>query len=205
LKCNGAPTEDRQQWAKEVSGFHGKLYKDDSISIARIDQDRRKQLLHLHQERLLHIRNSKSWKEQPCIELPLWLVLQARSQCTSKGKSSPSFDGISWRLIASMPVDVLDSVRKYVQNRLNANSTCCEVISDWSKVLVRLIPKLPQPTDVSRWRPIALSSCVQKLYCAILALLLEELSKPLNREACGFRSGHQVAEITEALRIGLEQ
>ena len=71
--------------------------------------------------------------------------------------------------------------------------------------MARLIPKLPKPTDVSQRRHIALSSCVQKLYCAILALLLEHLSKPLSREACGSRKGHQVAEITEALRIGLEQ
>jgi ribonuclease HI len=34
---------------------------------------------------------------------------------------------------------------------------------------------------------------------------LDELSAPSHREACGFRNGHQVAEIAEALRIGLEK
>jgi hypothetical protein len=68
-----------------------------------------------------------------------------------------------------------------------------------------LFPKVPKPVDMTQWRPIALSSCVQKSYCAILILLLDELSGPLHREACGFRKGHQVAEITEALRIGLDK
>jgi hypothetical protein len=104
-----------------------------------------------------------------------------------------------------MPIEVLDSLRKAFQHRLNGVSGCCIEVTDWTTVLVRLIPKVPKPVDMTQWRPIALSSCVRKLYCAILISLLEELSGPLHREACGFRKGHQVAEITEALRVGLEK
>jgi hypothetical protein len=47
LKCGGSFTEDRQQWATEVSGFYFKLYKDDSILPAGVDLDRRKHVLQL--------------------------------------------------------------------------------------------------------------------------------------------------------------
>jgi hypothetical protein len=104
-----------------------------------------------------------------------------------------------------MPIEVLDSLRKTFQHRLNGASGCCTDVGDWTTILIRLIPKVPKPVDLTQWRPIALSSCVQKLYCAILTSLFDELSGPLHREACGFRKGHQVAEITETLRIGLEK
>jgi hypothetical protein len=204
LKCGGSFSEDRQKWATEVSGFYSKLYKDDSVLPTWVDLDRRKQLLQCQQNRLAEIINSKSWAAQPSLEIPLWLVLQARAQSTSKGESTPGQDGISWGFLASMPIEVLDSLRKTFQHRLNGVSGCCSEVADCTSVLVRLIPKVPRPVDMTQWRPIALSSCVQKLYCAILILLLDEMSGPLHREACGFRKGHQVAEITEALRIGLE-
>jgi hypothetical protein len=104
-----------------------------------------------------------------------------------------------------MLIEILDSLRKTFQHRLNGVSGCCFEVTDGTTVLVRLIPKVPKPVDMTQWRPIALSSCVQKLYCANLISLLGELSGPLYREACSFRKGHQVAEITEALRIGLEK
>jgi hypothetical protein len=144
LKCAGSFSEDRQQWATEVSGLYSKLYKDDYVSPAGVDLVRRKTMLQLHQGRLPQIKTSKSWAAQPALEIPLWLVLQARSQSTSKGESTPGHDGISWGFIASMPIEVLDSLRKTFQHRLNGTSGCCAEVAYWTTVLVRLISKGPK-------------------------------------------------------------
>jgi hypothetical protein len=85
LKRGGSFSEDRQQWATEISGFDSKLYKDESVLPAGVDLDRRKQLLQLQQDRLATIKNYKSWAAQPALEIPLWLVLQARAQSIFEG------------------------------------------------------------------------------------------------------------------------
>jgi hypothetical protein len=139
------------------------------------------------------------------MKIPLWLVLQTRAQFTAKGHSSPGLDGVTWRLLATIPINVVEHIRKAFEARLNASAAHRGPISDWSAVVVRLIAKTKCPRELNDWRPTSLSSCCQKWFCSILVCLLDAHARPLSTAATDFRPGRQVAEITESLKLLLEK
>ena len=96
LKCGGIFSEDRKQWATEVSGFCSKLYKDDSILPAGADLERRKHLLQLQQDSLAEIKNSKRWAAQPALENS---TLACSSSSGSEHFKGGEYSGSRWHLL----------------------------------------------------------------------------------------------------------
>ena len=74
----------------------------------------------------------------------------------------------------------------------------------WCRVSIKLIPKTRTPHRVELWRPISLTSVLQKLYLSVLVQLLEAQADEVGPSQCGFRSGHQTAEVSETIRQGIQ-
>ena len=93
LKCGGIFSEDRKQWATEVSGFYSKLYKDDSMLPAGVDLERRKHFSNFNRTAWLKLRIPKVGLHKRLWKFPFWLVLPALAQSTSKGGE---YSGSRW-------------------------------------------------------------------------------------------------------------
>ncbi len=50
-----------------------------------------------------------------------------------------------------------------------------------------------------------MTSCLQKLYLGIVTRLTEQMSLPVLDAHCGFRAGHQTAEVSETARLLLKK
>ena len=205
LKCEGVFTSDRTKWSREVSSFYSDLHKEPSAHKGIVDAEMRQGLILKQRERLALIRADRHWKRELNLDIPLWMMLQTRAKHSNSLDGAPSADGITWRCLASFPAPLVDTLRKAFNDRINAKASHRGPVKQWAEVVVRLIPKVHRPDEVKDWRPISLSSCLQKWFGAILTCLLEEMADPLGQEATGFRPGRQVGEITVCMRLGLEK
>jgi hypothetical protein len=134
------------------------------------------------------------------ISVPLCLLCEHISKGRLKTKTAPGLDGVVWACLCSLPHKIMVALRVIFDARVNAYPCSIGVVSAWRRVLLHLIPKNQNPTDVAHWRPIALSSVFQKLYLSVACALVEQLDvvDPLQR---GFRPGGQTMEVAEAARV----
>ena len=151
IVCDGAPSKDRTKWAGEVSNFYAGLYHDSSIKHGLIDVEARAALIQKQRCRLRDIRENNTWRQEPDMKIPLWLVLQTRAQFSAKGHSSPGLDGVTWRLLATIPINVVEHIRTDFEARLDASAAHRGPISDWSAVFVRLLVKTKCPRELTDW------------------------------------------------------
>jgi hypothetical protein len=70
---------------------------------------------------------------------------------------------------------------------------------------MHLIPKTKAAQDPKQWRPVALTSCIQKLFLGIVIRLVNLSAKPIDSSQCGFQESRQTAEVAEATRIAVRK
>lgn len=124
----------------------------------------RRGLIEKQRERLALIRSDRQWKREPDLDIPLWMMLQTRAKHSNSPDGAPGADGITWRCLASFLVRLVDTLRKAFNDRINAKVSHRGPVKQWAEVIVRLIPKVHRPDEVKDWRPISLSSCLQKWF-----------------------------------------
>jgi hypothetical protein len=196
FRCQGTLCEDRSEWAKEVSTGFAALYKDTSVVSGAVDATRRAELLALQRSRLAEIRERAV--SEPDLSLPLWCLLEARARASAQ-PTAPGHDAICWGYLSALPVDVVSRFQSCFERRLNDLRNFSEV-PEWSKIIVRLIPKDGDIQDLANWRPISLSTTIEKWFQSCVMCLLDSRASPLSEGAVGFSKGHQSMEISEGLR-----
>jgi hypothetical protein len=203
LKCGGALSVDRSKWDSEAFAFYSKLYKDTSACTREgrpcIDPAERERLIRLQRDRIAELKLMHEIGNHPRFAIPAWVLLETRALFVRKASTAPGLDGITWKFLGTLPNSTVVTIGKIFERRVNAFGAD-GAVADWSKILVRLIPKTTDPQEVKDFRPISLSSCVQKWFCSILVFLLEEFCRPLSPECIGFRRHKQTLEVIEPIR-----
>ena len=89
---------------------------------------------------------------------------------------------------------------------MNADEGHEGTLQHWCRVLATLIPKIANPSIASKhWRPICLTSVLQKAYLACIVAVCDPMCEPLLECQYGFREGCQTADIAEAVRLALQK
>ena len=106
------------------------LYHDDSIKNGLVIPHVRDGIILQQTSRLAKIRGLASAATQT-FDVPLWLVLECRARFASKSASAPGADSISWEIIAALPVDTIEGLRKAFQLRLNDTAAVKQKTDLW--------------------------------------------------------------------------
>jgi hypothetical protein len=102
-------------------------------------------------------------------------------------------------------MNAIDTLVTLIESRINGDSGHDTLINDWIHVAISLIPKVKNANTAKKWRPIALTSCLQKVYLAVVTKLVQFYSEPCHHMQYGFSSGKQVMEITELCRLAAQK
>ena len=179
LFCKGIETVDRGLWRDEISDNFAALYHDGSISACAVNQAVHDELFCCQTARLHEIRMRAAAETQKWF-VPLWLVLECRARFASKSAPALGADSITWEFLSALPINVTESLRTAFETRLCDTAVTKPKNAMWGQLLTKLIPK---PSDVrllKNWRPICLSSCIQKWCCAVLGQTIDQVLEPLS-------------------------
>jgi hypothetical protein len=186
LLIEGVQTYDPQVWKAEFLSLYAALYTDEANNV-----DVQKARLHA-----LHVSSATSSR----IFVPRWMVFETFSQCARKSKTAAGLDNISWTILSLLPVDVVEDMRRIFEHRINGDEGHIQIIDEWCMVLLHLIPKVKEPKLSTEFRPVALSSCLQKMYMRVLVELLRYHSKDVLPVQFGFTPTRQTADVSEPCR-----
>jgi ribonuclease HI len=187
LEVNGVATYDAREWKSAFLNYYNELFGDANNSFA-------------HQERELELLRRES-SDEPRISVPSFVVRECLAKSRGKTKSAPGPDGVTWRALSLLGDACVESLVRLFEHRLNGDPGHDQHIRMWSDYAMTLIPKRKLANQVKYWRPIAVVSCLQKLYLSTVVYLINELSAPVCDVHLGFSPGHQPAELAEFVRM----
>ncbi|CAE7710399.1 RTase [Symbiodinium sp. CCMP2592] len=126
----------------------------------------------------------------PCTPFTMKELVQAAGKI-KKGTSSGD-DGIPYEAIYAYAVSdhghkLLDLFNRFLSGTL-------PLPSSWREGNIVLLPKIPQPKGPSDLRPIALTSCLAKVYSRLLLNRLEDRFPPFDAGQFGARKGVQTVD-----------
>ena len=136
-------------WEREFRALYVGLYDDPHNSID------------VQNSRLEHLRSLMSCEDR--IVVPEFLVYEILAQGRRKSKAAPGKDLISWGALACLPPRAVSRLVALIELRINGDSGHSHIMNEWCSIVVNLIPKINNPSLSKHWRPIALTSCLQKL------------------------------------------
>jgi hypothetical protein len=181
------PSFDAEIWVSEFRKLYCDLFADPENSIE------------VQRERLRALATEANKEDH--IVVPLWLVHEVLSQSNRKRDKAVGPDSISWGALGCLPLSCIELLRKLIEARLNNCAKHNLLIEEWSNVLVTLIPKSSNARLPSQWRPIAVSSILQKLYLAVVIRCARYFARDVMHEQCGFSEGRQPMECSELCRM----
>jgi hypothetical protein len=183
---NDAEVWDPVEWDKAFRKYYSELFgcgqNDSSAQYSRL------------------CRLAAAARCEPRVLVPSFLVRQVLSEGPRKKSTAPGPDGVAWSALSALPENVFLILCNLIEARINGDENHDMVLRSWSKAVVTLIPKRSKPREISHWRPITLSSVLQKLYLKVVILLLQKESRPIDGAQFGFSAGRQAAEPVEMLR-----
>ena len=191
LQVKGVLTWDPEAWKTEFWELYNGLFADTSNTL-----DAQTSRL----QNLLLAARSEDW-----IVVPLYMVRDVIAAGRRKAKTRPGQDGISWGALAAMSDNMVESLRVLIEKRVNCVEGHVEVVDSWLDLLLNLIPKKANASLPKEWRPIAISSCLQKAYMRVVAKLVDAMSRPPLRFQAGFTEGAQVADVSELHRVLMQK
>jgi hypothetical protein len=150
INVNGVLSTNPQEWQPVFTQLYRDLFYDASNCAAAQD------------ERLQELRELS--RDEAHISLPLCLLQEHISKGRAKCKTAPGLDGTTWSSLVYLPHRAVIALRVIFEARVNAYECSWGVVAAWREVLLHLIPKNQNPIDASMWRPISLSSVLQKLF-----------------------------------------
>jgi hypothetical protein len=181
--------------------MYAQQYKDPSVVEGRVDTEKREALV---REQLHRLRSVRENAGNMHLDISLAAMLETRSRFAAK-KTAPGHDSIGWDFLANLPVHVVESLRKAFVEQLNCMHEY-RGTKFLKRILVRLIPKPGvDSTRLTNWRPISLTTTIEKLYMACVCELLDQHADPLSSGCLGFRRGHQTMEASGCVRIALQK
>ncbi|KAG7310994.1 hypothetical protein JYU34_003847 [Plutella xylostella] len=131
-------------------------------------------------------------------------VKRCISDITSK---AVGIDDIGARMIVS----ILDVILPHITNLMNYSLLCSSFPSLWKKAFILPLPKVPNPTSLSQFRPISILPFLSKV---LERLVFEQLSsylsnnQLLNSFQSGFRPGHSTVtaliKVTDDIRHNID-
>ena len=148
LKINEEYSFDSSVWEKEFRTAYAKLFGDEQNNLQAQD------------ERLAALRANLAG--EPLLSVPVFLLNEVLARARRKSKSCPGSDGICWLALTLLPWKARVCLAKIFEYRLNGSVAHQGVFDAWCNIVISLIPKIKKPELVSQWRPIALTSCLQK-------------------------------------------
>ena len=191
MSINGALSFVPAQWETEFRSAYKDLFVDCHNS-ADVQDDR-----------LQRLRVEMQCEDR--ILVPQFLVSEVLSQGRRKSGTAPGSDRITWSALNCLPERAICILTKLIQHRVNGDGGHEMVLQEWCDVCISMIPKITSPTLVKHWRPIALTSCLQKLYLAVVTRLVAYFCTPCLPNQCGFSQGRQTAEVSELTRLALQK
>ena len=191
LSVQGTLTFDAVLWDQEFRMLYSELFGDGANNVDA------------QSARLQHLRLQAAGQEW--ISIPVFMVNDALAAATRKSKTCPGTDGISWSALANLPHQARAALAHLFEQRINCMHGHCNAVAAWCEIVIQLIPKTCKPSRASQWRPLAITSCMQKLYTSIVAKLVDELARPTLRGQAGFTACRQTAEIAEFVRLAVQK
>ena len=188
---NGELTFDSSLWETEFRTLYSGLFTDPDNDFAI--QDARLQLLRLNAV------------GQDRIVVPRFMLCDILSQSGRKRYTAPGLDGITSGALGYLPLAAIDTLVNLCESRINGDLGHDSLIADWIHVAISLIPKVRNANTAKKWRSIALTSCLQKVYLAVVTKLDQFYSEPCHHMQYGFSLGKQVMEITELRRLAAQK
>jgi hypothetical protein len=187
LVVDGAECWDTRVWEVEFRKVYESLFVDLENSLP------------IQLERLRDLKSKV--RAAPRLYLPLEVLQEVLSQGHRKAGTAPGLDEVTWQSVCLLPPKALKVLRRLLECRLNGDEGHDQPLEAWISVLAVLVPKLASPKGVGDWRPISLTSVLQKVFLATVVRLCEPLCRPLSHNLYGFREGHQTSEVAEAVRL----
>jgi ribonuclease HI len=191
IEVSGKKTYNVQEWSEAFCSYYRSLFEDPTNP-----PDIQEQYL---QELRSDMINSDR------IVIPMFVMRDVLKRGRQRSNTAPGSDNLTWHVLSNLPDIFLHKLLRAFESRINGDAGHCEVIKDWADFAVCLIPKSRTPYKVTMWRPISLVSCLQKLYMAIITHLVEHSTHPVCDAQLGFSAGHQTAEISEFVRLGMKK
>ena len=128
-------------------------------------------------------------------DFPAWCMLRALARC--KWGTAPSLDGIMDSLFKDLPWELRGHLLQAMRKQWLG---CGRPVPAWYDHLLIALFKGGDPTQLQRWRFLTLASNFLKLWeSALLALPDSKVEVP--PWIIGFEPGHQVADVTECIRL----
>jgi ribonuclease HI/exonuclease III len=185
INVQGILSNDPKEWQPAFTQLYKNLFHDAENGPAE------------QESRLQRLRAES--KSEAHIPIPLSLLQEHLAKGRAKCKTAPGLDGTTWASLVHLPHRAVIALRAVFEARINAYDCSLGVVRAWRDVLLHLIPKVQNPSEIGHWRPISLCSVLQKLFLSVVAAVIDfhEVLDPLQR---GFRPGGQTMEVGEALR-----
>ena len=93
-------------------------------------------------------------------------------------------------VLCELTVEECLIVRSIFEGRLNYDEAFTDLVPDWQSLFLHCIPKIAKAFYVKDWRPIALSSVLQKWFCTCAVVIAQE-QLCLRTLSKGFSRGRQ--------------
>eukprot|EP00959_Pyramimonas_sp_CCMP1952_P382625 8017428-Pyramimonas_sp.AAC.1 len=149
----------------------------------------------------------KRWGPMALEELPKRLGAQLSRKCLSRlkpGKTCSRDDCIVMEMLKELSTETLDLLAElYVLRLRNHPSEQLDPI--FNRHQVTLLAKFYGACRVKDCRPIALLSCLLKLYSMCLSELIELDQMPLSKLQFAFRKSYQVHKVVATTRLLIER
>jgi hypothetical protein len=187
VEVDGEPSSDPRCWERAFRGLYSSLYTDPHNGPD------------VRERRLEILREHAASEDQ--LHVPLCLVKECMARAVRKQGTAPGLDGVTWAALSVLPHRAVVLLRDAFEQRINTCAGSVGVVEPWREVLLHLIPKTPRASKPGEFRPIALSSVLQKLYLSVVTTMCEHIGRTPDVSQCGFRAGHQTAEIADFTRL----
>ena len=193
LKCgeNGDLSLSPALWEKEFRKRFSELF-DDPLNSAEV-QDSRLDALR---------RDALNCPLSSSIEITVEDLREVLSRAHRKQNSASGGDGVTWQALSCLGDKAVRLLCALFNKRLHGYDLE-DTLNDWIKVIAVMLPKKDQPRSVNEWRPMCLTSCLQKCFLSCVCRLLEQWSAPVDFSQYGFVEGKQTMEVSEAARNAL--
>jgi len=191
LLINGSLTFDSALWEVEFRMLYTELYSDGEnlheIQDARLERLR---LTSMNEDRVV---------------VPRFLLSDVLSQCGRKRNTAAGLDGIRWGALGCLPMGTVDVLVSLIESRINSDIGHDLLVKYWIHVAISLIPKIKNANTAKKWRPISLTSCLQKVYLAVVTKLVQYYAAPCHHIQYGCTAGKQTMEISELCRMVMQK
>jgi hypothetical protein len=158
LCIDGIMTYSPEAWKLEFVRLHGNVIND-PLNTVDIQNSRLRYLSGLAEG-------------TPKLEVPMFIVREVLSAASRKSHTASGLDGVTWHALSTLGERAITTLRYLIECRLNSEHGHDNLVPEWSEIILNLIPKNAHPLSSADWRPIAVTSVLQKVHLRVCSALL---------------------------------